>query len=252
MHLLKSGLGGVGYPADSMRRKMEAEGVCGAWAMTLEGCYGGATRPWNEWLLECTAEHRDFFVPFCTVDPKAGDAAVNEFEYFVRDRGMRGLKVHNWLAAISPSDPGMEELVAACGRLHVPLVVHDGTPPYCTPLQFARLAERHRDAVVVLGHFGLKDMWPDALRAAVRLDNVYLCASSPHAGAIRAALRTIGSSRILFGSDCGWVNSEWYLRERIHSIEALRGLGVAARDLEAILFENAARLMTLPRGEGKP
>lgn len=243
MHLLRHALGGAGYAVDVMRRKMEEAGVCGAWAMTLEGCYGGDTRKWNEWLLNCVVSHRDFFIPFCTVDPKSGPAAVEEFEYFVRERGMKGLKIHNWLCAVSSTDPAMDELAAACSRLKVPMVVHDGTPPYCTPLQFARLAERHRDTVIILGHSGLKDMWPDALRAAVRLDNLYLCASSPHAGALQAALRTIGSGRLLFGSDCGWVNSEWHLRERIHAVEALRGLGVAECAIRNILCENADRLM---------
>ena len=242
MHVSKSLLGAPGYPADVLMGKMQALNVSCAWAMTTEGFYGD-TRQWNEWLLEATGPHPDFYVPFCTVDPKAGAAAVQELEYFVRERGMRGLKIHNWLQAASTTVPGMEELVVACGRLNVPLLVHDGSPPYCTPLQFALLAERHPETTVILGHMGLKDMWPDAIRAARRLDNVLLCTCAAPLVAVREAIKQLGASRILFGSDCGGVGSEKLLEERIIALRSLRAMGVSQADIEAVFSENAQRYL---------
>ena len=244
MHLCETMLGVPGCPAHALMAEMQACGVRAAWAMTVEGFYG-ETRKWNEWLLTQTQSCGGFYVPFCTVDPKAGDAAVEELEYFVRERGMRGLKIHNWLQAVSTTVPGMEELVAACGRLDVPLLVHDGSPPYCTPLQFARLAERHPETTLILGHMGLKDMWPDAIRAAARLDKMLLCACGAPLVAVREAVKRIGASRILFGSDCGGVGSEKLLEERILALRSLRAIGVSEADIESRLFGNAQRCLPM-------
>lgn len=245
MHLFEKMLGADGYPASELRRKMEAEGVTAAWAMTGEGFFAD-TRKWNEWLLAVIEPHRDFFRPFCTVDPKKGYAAVKEFEYFVRDRGMCGLKLHPWLQAFPTTLAVMDKLLAACGRLGVPLIVHDGSPPYATPLQFARLAEKHPHTTIILGHTGLKDMWPDAVRAARRCRNIILCTCATPLAAIRRALKQIGPHRIIFGSDCGGVGSEGLLKERIIAIRSLYGHGISSVHINNILYVNASRLLPVP------
>ena len=247
MHIAEKLVGIPGYPAggyaaDVLREKMEAEGVGCAWALTSDGLHGD-TRKWNDWLLDATRPHRDFFVPFCTVDPKKSDEAVDELDYYLRERSMRGLKLHNWLQGVSTTVPAMDDLLDVCAQFGVPVIFHDGTPPYCTPLQFARLAENHPKTTVILGHMGLKDMWPDALRAAKRLDNIVLCFCACVLVALRCAVDKVGAERILFGSDCGSVGSEKLLRERIAAVRSLEGQGLSAKDVETILQRNARRII---------
>jgi len=242
MHLAERILGVPSYPAGELRRRMEAEGVGCAWALTSDGLHGD-TRKWNDWLLDATRPHRDFFIPFCTVDPKKREEAVDELDHYIREGSMRGLKLHNWLQGVSTTAPVMDDLLDACGQLAIPVMFHDGTPPYCTPLQFARLAENHPKTTIILGHMGLKDMWPDALRAARRLENIHLCFCAGVLVALRQALECVGAGRILFGSDCGSVGSEKLLRERVAAVRSLERWGVSVDDIDAILGRNALHML---------
>jgi predicted TIM-barrel fold metal-dependent hydrolase len=51
-------------------------------------------------------------------------------------------------------------------------------------------------------------------------------------------IRTIGSDRILFGSDYPWINPR-------KDIERINGLNISDNDKKLILGENAARLFNL-------
>jgi predicted TIM-barrel fold metal-dependent hydrolase len=51
-------------------------------------------------------------------------------------------------------------------------------------------------------------------------------------------IRTIGSDRILFGSDYPWINPA-------KDIERIRGLNISEDDKKLILGENAAKLFNL-------
>ena len=59
--------------------------------------------------------------------------------------------------------------------LGIPVLFHDGTPPYSAPLQLAALARRHPRTTIVLGHGGLHDLWREAWAAVESTDNVHIC-----------------------------------------------------------------------------
>ena len=52
---------------------------------------------------------------------------------------------------------------------------HEGTPPYADTLQVANLAELYPEAKIILGHAGLYDSYRNAVSAAKRLPNIFLC-----------------------------------------------------------------------------
>jgi predicted TIM-barrel fold metal-dependent hydrolase len=154
---------------------------------------------------------------------------------------MRGVKLHPWLQGFSPLEAYVEPVARACAELGVPMIFHDGTPAYSTPLQLGLLAERHPDLTVILGHSGLLDLWPEALAAAQRHDNVWLCLCGPPTSGLRHLVDGVPHDRLLFGSDAGF-GPDYQVR---HRLEQLRSLGLPQPSLDAILGGNAVRLLEL-------
>jgi len=187
-----------------LREEFESGGVSTAWIMTIDGLLQDPARN-NDLLAEGVADHADFFVPFCTVSPHDGaESAIRELERATHDLGMKGLKLHPWLQAFSLTHSASLPILQRAGELGLPVLLHDGSPPYSTPLQIAAAAEKAPQTTIILGHSGLDDLFGDAILACLRQPNVHLCLCSLSAGCIRTIIQSCPSERLLFGSDGGF------------------------------------------------
>lgn len=243
-------------PADrrlAIVETQERHGIDHSLLFTIDGLFGNADRH-NRLLAAYVAQAPQRVTGFASVDPR-DPAAVAHLERAVVELGLRGLKVHPWLQGIHPLDPAMAPIGRALARLGVPVLFHDGTPPYSTPLQVAAFAERNPDVTVILGHAGLLDLWPEALAAAQRFDNIWLCLSGPPTSGLRHIVRDGPTDRIVFGSDSGvgggsvldvTIRNDDQVR---HRLDQVRTLEMSDATREAILGGNASRLLGL---EGSP
>src|SRR5689334_18185386 len=59
----------------------------------------------SEEIADAAAAHADVLIPFGSVDPHAGKAAVARARRLVTEHGARGLKFHPSLQAFEPNDP---------------------------------------------------------------------------------------------------------------------------------------------------
>jgi len=221
-------------------------GIGRAWACTLEGLVDD-TAPYNRFLCRLARRYPVRVAPFCTVNPHLGERAVQEFREMVLKRGMKGLKLHNWLQAVSNMSRWVERLVDEAGRMGVPVLFHDGTPPYATPLQIARLAGKFPHTTVVLGHSGLQDLYPDAIRAAKQHANIYLCACSASHEGLKRMVDRVGPGRILFGTDGGFGDFSGLVELHLDLVDSL---GLGAEDREKILWKNAHTIVPDPHTAG--
>jgi len=188
---------------------LQAGGADRALVFTLEGFFGEVQRA-NDYLAEAAQAYPDVLYPFGTVNPWQGKQAVDEIRRCAEELGMLGLKFHSWLQAFPVSDDAlMAPVVEEAIRYGLPLVFHDGTPPYCTSLQVARLAARYPEATIILGHSGLKDFARQALYAAQRHPNIWLCFCSTPWWTLQRAVETIGPDRVFFGSDLPFCGAAW-------------------------------------------
>jgi len=241
-HLPGRALGCVPRSAGEVRQEFQAEGLCGAWLMTLDGLLDDPHRH-NDILAAAVRDHLDFFVPFCTVRPHVGaEACVAELGRAAGELGMRGLKLHPWLQAFSMTHPAVVPIFRKAGQLGLPVLLHDGSPPYSTPLQIAMVAEQTPETTVILGHAGLDDLYEDAILACNRHPNVFLCLCSLSAGPIREVLRRCPADKLLFGSDGGL--GPGAVRP---ALAKFTGVDLPAEDLNKVFFANAQRLLPLPR-----
>jgi len=206
--------------------------------------YAGLLRPTpaaNDSLARFVGSSPERLVAFATVDPRDPGAAA-EIERCLDEHGMAGVKLHPWLQGFSAHEPGLDAVCEVAGRRGVPVLFHDGTPPFSTPLQLASLAKRHPGTIVVLGHGGLHDLWREAIAAVETTPNVHLCMCATPPYAMRAIVERCPLDRLLFGTDAGLVPEvvQRYVTLRIRQLD---GLGLTEEQRRAILVENPRRLL---------
>ena len=238
-HLRGKFFGCTPCTADTLRKEFIKEGLCGAWIMTIDGLFGNAKAN-NDILAETTQNNLDFFIPFCTVNPHDGQQqAIAELIRAKEKLGMRGLKLHPWLQAFSLTHPAVLPIIQKAAELNMPVLFHDGTPPYSTPLQIAAVAEKVPDATIILGHSGLDDLYEDAISACNRQANVYLCSCGLSSGRLNYVIEKCPTEKIIFGSD-GGSGLEGIVEELINKVLAT---GVNYQKLQKIFYNNAKRIL---------
>jgi len=234
---------GVPLPSrEELLAGMDRLGVAISCIFTIQGFYGDCRRH-NDALLEHAEQHPDRLIPFATVNPNEGTAAVEETERCLSNPIFRGVKFHPWLQVFAPSTvkETMAEILRCAARYDAPVLFHDGTPPYSTTFQVAALARSRPEATIVLGHAGLADYVYPAGQLIRDLPNLYGCFCGPRPGDLEYLLEVGGADKILFGSDFGVC--EWLLlAERLDNV---REAEIGDDVMKSVLFGNAERLLHL-------
>ena len=192
---------------DALLEDLAKCGLDGGWISSLDSLLtrdGAEHRRANDALAGAAQRFPGRLMGLCTVDPGEGEGAAREIERCINELGLIGVKLHPWLQGFSVTHPGMTPIMEAAGALGVPVLFHDGTPPYSSPHQIGWLAGRHPEVRVILGHAGLSEYWRDAIQVAKENENVWLQPTASCVAPIREAARCLGPERILFGSDGGY------------------------------------------------
>ena len=228
------------YGPDEFVAGMDTLGVDVSVVFTYDGLLNPSPAA-NDSLARFVAAAPERLVAFATVDPR-DPGAGEEIERCVREHGMRGVKLHPWLQGFSAHEPGLQAVCESAAALGVPVLFHDGTPPFSTPLQLASLARRQPRTTIVLGHGGLHDLWREAIAAVATTDNVHLCLCGTPGYAMRAIVARCPLERLLFGTDAGLRPEpvQRYARLRILQLDEL---GLDDPQRRAILELNPRRLL---------
>ena len=157
----------------------------------------------NDSLAAFVAAAPDRLVAFATVDPRDPGAAAEVERCVARARDARRQAPSLAPGLLRPRAGARPDLRGRCCAAGVPILFHDGTPPFSTPLQLASLAHRHPRTTVVLGHGGLQDLWREAIAAVTTTSNVHLCMCGTPPYAMRAIVAGCPLDRLLFGTDAG-------------------------------------------------
>jgi len=219
--------------------KTRVERAC---VFTLMGFYEDCRAHNNKLLAQC-AQHRNRLYPFITVDPKLGRASIEELGRCLATQSFFGIKFHPWVQAFAPSmvKDTLIEILKRAARHDLPVLFHDGTPPYSTTYQIASVARWVPDAKIILGHAGLADYTTAAAQLTRDIPNLYACLCGPRTADVQHIVQTAGPDKCLFGSDFGL--SDWMIiPDRLDSI---LHANLDNDALEKILYTNAARLLHL-------
>ncbi|MBL8815543.1 MAG: amidohydrolase [Planctomyces sp.] len=199
----------------------------------------------NDYVIQAMSHWSDRVLGFCYVSPEHVEASLDEVERCVVNGPMVGIKL--WVA--QRADAGeLDAIIDKASKAKAVIFQHtwfkqDGTqtPGESTPLHLAALARRFPDTHFICGHAG--GQWELGIRAIRGLPNVSveLAGSDPTAGFTEMAVRELGASRVIFGSDAAG-------RSFASQLAKVYGAAISDSDRQAIFRDN---LRTLVLGTGK-
>jgi predicted TIM-barrel fold metal-dependent hydrolase len=209
----------------------------------------------SEEIAEEAARHADVLIPFGSVDPARGAAAVRAARRLVEGHGVRGFKFHPSLQAFEPSDRSVYPLYAELESLGVPALFHTGQTGigsglpggrgiklrYSNPMLLDEVAADFPDLTIIMAHPSVP--WQDeAIAVAQHKANVYIDLSgwSPKyfpPQLVRAA-NTFLREKVLFGSDYPLLRPDRWLAD-------FAALDIRDEVRPLIMKQNAARVLQL-------
>ncbi len=190
---------------------LDQHGITHAVVLPTKGLLdGGRIAQDNDDVTTVCAKSNGRMIPFCTVNVWFRDEAMAELQRCLADLRFRGVKFHPWLQGCSVSSPVMDEVCEMAAAYDVPILFHDGTPPFSLPSQMALLAKRHPKTTIVLGHCGLFEHWREAIAAMRSAENLWGCLCSPHLAGLRQLYQHADRSRLVWGSDQGYSLADTY------------------------------------------
>jgi predicted TIM-barrel fold metal-dependent hydrolase len=190
--------------------------------------------PDNDSVERALSAHPDKFVGWLFLNPTV-KAPVEEAERRFRNPGWIGVKAHPFWHRYPVQ--ALDDVAALCQERGKPMLVHLGAGRRG---DFRRLPERFPRLKLIYAHAGIP--WYGALwEDAVRRENVFVDLSSPYLDkALRhRALRALGASRCLYGSDGPYgypAPDGGYDHGAI--LRQIRQAGLGAEDLDRVLGGN--------------
>jgi predicted TIM-barrel fold metal-dependent hydrolase len=206
----------------------------------------GMARALNAWLVKTSEELGHYGLPLATVHPD--DPGYRTDLQIALDGGCIGLKLHEDVQNLAADDPRFDPVYRTLAAHGAFLLVHAGAIPWrYVPGdgvgRIGRVLERHPQLTVVVAHYGV----PDTERyyelmerhPSLYLDTTMIFApDSPMLAPEVASLVGTRPERVLYGTDYPNVPHP-YSSERA----GLEALGLSAAALNAILHDNAERII---------
>ena len=200
----------------------------------------------NGFLFRLASTAQGRLIPFGTLHPdcEAPEREVDE----ILSMGMKGVKMHPDMQGFAINEPRSFRLLEACGNRLI-VLYHTGDDRYhfSNPEELIPALEAFPETTFVGAHMGGYTMWEEATRAlAGRYENLYVDISSTMFALppekVRELVRAYGADRVLFGTDFPM----WRPKEEL---ARFYGLELTHEEERKILYNNAAKLLNLPKPE---
>jgi len=209
----------------------------------------------NEEVAAAAARHDDVLIPFASIDPHRGRAAVRQARRLVEEHGVRGFKFHPSAQAFTPNDRKIYPLYAEIEALRMPALFHSGQTgigagvrggggirlSYSNPIALDDVAVDFPDLKIIIAHPSFP--WQDeALAIATHKPNVYIDLSGWSPKYFPPQLiqyaNTILRHKVMFGSDFPLLTPDRWLAD-------FAAIPIKDEVRPLILKDNAARLLEL-------
>ncbi len=209
----------------------------------------------NDAVLDAASEHPDVLIPFASVDPTRGPAALKEAQRLIDDGRVRGFKLHPPLQQFAPNDRAIYPFYEVLEAARRPVVFHTGHSgigtgmrggggvrlKYGNPMAIDDVAVDFPDLPIVLAHPSFP--WQDeALSICLHKPNVYIDLSGWAPKYFPPNLvqyaDTLLREKMLFGSDYPLITPDRWLAE-------FADLPIRDEVRPLILKQNAVRLLRL-------
>ncbi|MHB8620212.1 MAG: amidohydrolase family protein [Chloroflexota bacterium] len=241
---------GCAFPSvDDLLASMDAAGIDSAVVCGFPWWGHDDCRRHNDFFLELATRERDRLRLLASIQPRAGQAAVDELRRCLAG-GLAGWgEVNADGQGFSLAEPDLlDELMSDLRRQGTPMLLHCSEPVghsypgkgRTTPDKVYAFARSYPENVLVCAHWGgglpFYYLMPEM---AGHLHNVYYDTAATRylyrSHVFSIASRLVGADRIVFGSD-------YPLLGQSKSLAHARSAGLGEDDLLAVLGENARRL----------
>jgi predicted TIM-barrel fold metal-dependent hydrolase len=208
------------------------------------------------------SENADVLIPFGSVDPRTGAAALDLAARLIEDEGVRGFKFHPTVQGFNPSDEEHMPLWGLLQSKRVPALFHTGQTGIgaglpgghglqlglSNPMLLDPIAANFPELQVVMAHPSVP--WQDeALSVATHKHNTWIDLSGWRPKYFPAKLvqyaNSVLKSRVLFGTDFPLLTPDRWLADA-------KGTDLKPDVMPGILKENAARLLGLAKEREEP
>ena len=185
---------------------------CGVSAIAISGMLsiGPDYKAGNQAVAEAADAFPGRFIGYVTPNPNyPPDEVEQELEYWLTTHSwMRGIKLHPTYHEYPITGPHYRVAFEVATRHHVPILSHTWglgeENLLCGPAMFAELAEAYSNVKIILGHAGGRlQGYRASVEVARNHPNIYLetCGSFQAMGLVEFLVDSVGSERVLFGSD---------------------------------------------------
>ena len=247
VHISPTPEGGNSIGADELLRRMDRAGVDKALAW-LQPPYMREIDQANAYVYQATQRHPDRILGFGWADPNLGvEKAQDTVKRCIYDYGFYGVKLNGAQNSFFIDDPVLSlpviEEIAKTGKL---LAFHVGADAYeqTHPFRVAKVAKQFPEVQTLVVHMGGAGS-PDLSRATIEIareyPNLTLIGSGIRPIPILQAIRTLGSSRVCFGSDTPFE----LMHVEVAKYNALLDGEVSEADQYNVMAGNVIRLLDL-------
>lgn len=199
-------------------------------------------RDGNLVIVDVAHRYPGRFLAYLTLNPNyPGELEEDVAALEKRDPVVVGIKLHPSWHNYPLSGPAHAPAFAYADKHAFPVLSHTwGNTPTCGPEEVRAVAERYPGAPFLMGHscFG---QFEEAMALAREYPNVYLELTAAYrvSGLIERMVDTVGSHKVLFGSDLPWFDQHYGIGCVVFS-------HISDQDRRNILRDNAVRLFGLP------
>ncbi len=226
--------------------------------LDLVSVSGQDPSPGNEEVAELAARNADVIIPFASLDPARGQAAVRQARTLIDEFGMRGFKFHPSAQRFYPNDRAVYPLYEVIEAAGLPALFHTGqtgvgagTPggggirlKYANPLYLDDVAADFPGLPIIMAHPSFP--WQEeAISIALHKPGVFIDLSGWSPKYFPPLLiqyaNTLLKHKMLFGTDFPMITPERWLTD-------LEKIGIRDEVKAGILKDNAAALLGLDPG----
>jgi predicted TIM-barrel fold metal-dependent hydrolase len=221
--------------------------VAGGVSKVVASAWWGPQGPMiaNEEVAAIVKRHPDRVIGVASVDLRRPMDAVRELRRYVRDHGLKGLRILPWLWGLPPDDRRYYPLYAECVELGVPFCTQVGHAGPMLPSEPGRpipyldhVAHEFPELVIVGGHIGVPWLG-EMMSLMMKHPNIYVDTSAYKATRYPRELvdymRGPGKRKVLFGTN-------YPMLTPAQCLEGLDQLGLSDETLCLFLAGNAARV----------
>lgn len=205
----------------------------------------------NDQVAEYRSKYSDRFpIAIGTVEPRHGEASLDEIDRIVKDLGLRGIVWHHKFQGITIDDGIMRLYLEKVATLDIPVFIHlFGEASTEAPWMLENLLDEFPQITfVALDGFSTLDRGRQLAAVARRHSNVIfdnaLMLSYSRVG--ESFVKSVGSERLCFGSDL-YFDTMFY--RQVSWLHAIKEYVISEKDKHNIYAGNAVKLFRLPPGK---